>query len=150
MKPLLLILLAAPLWAQEARYHHGDDPRWADSAFDDSAWPALQMDMLPPPPKYSDGVVWVRERMPRPNAEAGVALRREIKVFNTYSPTFSEEFWVDGQRLGNDGKLPPHPENPIGEIAPVFDLPASVNAPTILIARRIWIAQPCPVRWFPE
>ena len=30
MRLLLIFLMTLPLCAQSARYHHGDDPRWAD------------------------------------------------------------------------------------------------------------------------
>ncbi|HET7537493.1 MAG TPA: histidine kinase [Candidatus Didemnitutus sp.] len=42
-----------------ARLGVGDDPRWADPAFDDSAWPEVNLGRLP----WSDGVFWLRIRM---------------------------------------------------------------------------------------
>lgn len=44
-----------PLWLEYAwRYHPGDDPRWADPAFDDSAWELVEP-LLPPHGRPRDG-----------------------------------------------------------------------------------------------
>src|SRR3954468_7876280 len=42
-----------------ARLGLGDDPRWADPLYDDSAWPEVDLSELPP----SDGIYWLRIRM---------------------------------------------------------------------------------------
>ena len=37
------------------KHHTGDDPRWADPAFDDSAWPTVSMPGRPTPPGTGSG-----------------------------------------------------------------------------------------------
>lgn len=52
------------------RYHFGDNPAWAAPSFNDSSWP-IANDGWPIPPLHSDGIVWVRMRIPVPPAPDG-------------------------------------------------------------------------------
>jgi hypothetical protein len=44
----------------------GDDPKWADPAFDDSAWPVATGQLIPTPPPASDEMVWLRYQVAVP------------------------------------------------------------------------------------
>src|SRR3974390_1642022 len=74
------------------RYHFGDDLRWADPGFDDSAWPVAELGRWPAPSFYSDGFVWVRLRLPvRSDAGEGLAIRAMGP-----SSFSADEFFVNG------------------------------------------------------
>ena len=76
MRQLLLLALLLSLAANaQIRYHFGDDPRWADPQFDDSAWPVVEKDAFPAPPQHGDGFVWVRQRVTAPAGDAALWLR---------------------------------------------------------------------------
>lgn len=137
MKSLLILILALPLCGQSARYHHGDDPRWADPNFDDSAWAVVQKDAFPPPPTPGDGIVWVRQRVTTPAGEAALWLRLTTRL--SWIPNVPEELRVDGRVVGSSGRLPPDPSVDCAVYEKVFDVPAGVRVREVLVARRIWI-----------
>jgi phosphoserine phosphatase RsbU/P len=129
------------------RYHFGDDPsggsRWADPAFNDSAWPVAENGNWPMPPFYSDGFIWVRFRIPvRNDASDPLAVRSSRDPFVGAAPfVLADELYADGVLVGREGSLPPH----VGLFLPrdaVFDLPAAAASPgkTAVVALRVW----CP------
>ncbi|WP_109486393.1 SpoIIE family protein phosphatase [Occallatibacter savannae] len=116
------------------RFHPGDDPHWADPAFDDSSWPLLRSDRgwsSQGYPKMS-GFGWYRFRVKIPAGSAPLAL---------YFPRFltSYEVYADGRLLGGFGGMPPRRNLQTGR-PPVYRLPATAQsqASTILIAIRVW------------
>lgn len=111
--------------AAQVRYHFGDDVRWADPNFDDSAWPVAQQGRWPLPPYHSDGFIWVRMRVPTRKAAAGpLALRLRDK-----NVLMADEIFVNGVLVGRQGSLPPRTEMSLYARDEVFDLPAGLAAP---------------------
>lgn len=125
----------AELTAQ-VRYHFGDDARWADPNFDDSAWPVAQQGRWPVPPHDSDGFIWVRVRVSTREAAAGpLALRLRDK-----NVLIADEIFVNGVLVGRQGSLPPRTEMSLFARDEVFSLPAGLAAPgsTAVLAFRAW------------
>ena len=92
---LLTLLVCAPLCpAQTARNHFGDDPRWADPNFDDSAWPVVQKAAFPSPPRQEDGLAWVGQRVTAPAGDAMLWLRLPL---DNLIPNLPMELRVDGE-----------------------------------------------------
>jgi phosphoserine phosphatase RsbU/P len=135
---ILYLLLALPLCAQSIRYQHGDDPRWADPNFDDSAWPVATPGKFPlPVAEGSYGMVWLRYRVvvPPDQSPLAVHLGREV----TCTPG---EFWVNGAPVGSQGKFPPQPLTLKVCETNVFELPKGAVRPgeTAVLAWRGWVA----------
>ena len=59
---LFVFLLIFSAQAQ-IRYKFGDDKKWADLSFDDSAWPVGRHHHFPISYYDSDGMVWLRYRV---------------------------------------------------------------------------------------
>lgn len=137
MRFFVLFFIAVTVQAQ-VRYHFGDDPRWAASDFDDSAWPVVENDSLPAPPKQGDGFLWVRQRMSAPAGDAALWLRLKQQ---TLLPNFPVELRVDGAYVGSSGRLPPDAYMDSSVYEKVYDLPAGGEAGvrSVLVARRIWV-----------
>src|SRR5271157_4094693 len=71
------------------RFHAGDDPRWADPAFDDSSWEPVEPEMLPGklPRGGWSGVGWFRRHLllePGPWSSALLMRLREKGVADVY------------------------------------------------------------------
>ncbi len=85
----------AGLW----KHHTGDDPRWSDPAFDDSAWPSVRM------PEgaiqLDEGFCWFRFRIRLPETMPKEPLALLIGGFG--SSQAYEVFW-NGQRAGAMGE----------------------------------------------
>lgn len=131
--------------AAQVRYHFGDDPRWADPNFDDSAWPVAHQGQWPVPPYDSDGFIWVRVRVPAREASAPLALRlRDNNVL------IADEIFVNGVLVGRQGSLPPRTEMSLYARDEVFSMPAGLAAPgsTAVVAFRAWY--PAAVRSLPR
>ena len=125
------------------RFHTGDDPRWADPAFDDSHWETV--DLTPPPgardpdvglpgyvpgwaakghPGYS-GVAWYRLNVPVANpANDTLALSGPPDVDDGY------DLYVNGAHLGHAGA--PY------SIQPRYFILPPLHSATIAI--RVWAA----------
>ena len=137
MKTFLLILLSIPLFSQPARYHFGDDPRWAELKFDDSAWLEAENGNAPAPPLESGGVTWLRCRVAVPANDTGPLAVGSNLVTMTANP---HEIWVNGFRAGGEGSFPPRAVSWIAPETGVYDLPAGIAPPgsTAIVALRIW------------
>jgi sigma-B regulation protein RsbU (phosphoserine phosphatase) len=136
---LFSFLLALPLFAQSIRYQHGDDPRWADPKFDDSAWPVATPGKFPMPVAGSSkGMVWLRYRVTVPPDQSPLAIRLE-RDYGTCTPG---EFWVNGVRIGSQGQFPPQPLTLQICETNVFVLPQGAAQPgqTAIVAWRGWVA----------
>lgn len=121
----------------------GDDPRWADPAFDDAAWPESALSRLP----WSDGVFWLRIRMTiAPPDDPAVerlkqsvsGLRRDVlarvqrfgvNALATESACAQELFW-QGKPVGRAGVpgATPGAEEP-GAFHSYHPLPTGLTAP---------------------
>lgn len=116
------------------RFHTGDDPHWADPAFNDSAWPLLKSDQpwsTQGYPGYS-GFAWYRFQVDLPPHTGPLAL---------YIPTLytSYQVFANGRLVGQFGGLPPHAFVPQGPGYAVT-IPADLLAPgqPLQIAIRVW------------
>jgi hypothetical protein len=108
-----------PTWIStntSARLGIGDDPRWVDPRYDDSGWPEVDLNELPP----SDGIYWLRIHMtiaPHDTPEfarlansatgirraVGERIRRfGVNALAVESPSAQELFW-EGRPIGRAG-----------------------------------------------
>ncbi len=102
---MLLLAVVHRCAAEQAqvRYHFGDDTRWADPHFDDSAWPVAQRGLWPIPDFYSDGFVWVRFQVPvRSDLSGALSIGASDPRLLLSSETF-----VNGKLVGSFGRVPP-------------------------------------------
>lgn len=99
----------------------GDDPRWADPAYDDSTWPT---EWLYPAPD-SLGIHWMRARITMDSTRA---------PFQPYGLKLSmlaaaEVYW-DGVLIGRNGRVgPTRAQEEPGTIRAVFPVPDSLYTP---------------------
>ena len=85
------------------RFQQGDDPAWADPAFDDASWPGLEV----PATWKSAGIGdarfgWYRIRVSlegRPAGGWGIAFGRVFSAF---------ELYANGRLVAHAGEFPPH------------------------------------------
>ncbi len=124
----------ATAWA----FHPGDDPRWADPDFDDSAWPRLTVPLSWGRQGYPDvyGIAWYRVRLPASwPAEEPVGITIG-KVASAY------EIFAGGRRIGGVGRMPPGAEMQYDRHG-TYAIPASARSAdgTIQIALRVWRAE---------
>jgi hypothetical protein len=84
------------------RFHPGDNPAWADPAFDDSAWPLLRSDQPWSQQGYPamSGFAWYRFTVQIPAGSGPVSLL--LAPIET-----SYEVYLDGRLAGTGGKMPP-------------------------------------------
>jgi stage II sporulation SpoE-like protein len=146
--PLLLVSLpamaqtVAATQQQVIRYHFGENPDgsnlWTSPEFNDLDWPQSTAEPWPKPPYPSDGIIWVRFRVPVPSGESGPLALRQINVQN---PPGAEEIYVNGVLVGTNGKVPPQPIAAVRMEQSVFPLSRGFvsNAPTALVAIRLWM-----------
>ncbi len=134
---LLVLLLAVPVPAAEPgpsaaagirpagepglRFRVGDDPRWADPAFDDSDWQPISGRELP----ARSGIYWVRWRLrarPVPPLRPPDGLL--LKVVASY-----DLYW-DGRLIGRSGRVSADAddESP-GFVDTLFQLPPDLLGP---------------------
>ncbi len=116
MRRILLLALMGPFCAAQTieveslfqpaplsglwKHHTGDDPRWADPAFDDSAWPTVRMPEAAAQPTL--GFSWYRFRVRLPENMPKERLALMIGGFGR-SQAY-EVFW-NGQRAGAMGEV---------------------------------------------
>jgi hypothetical protein len=113
------------------RFHTGDDPRWAEAAFDDSAWPLISPESNWSTQGYKDygGFAWYRFKVILPHDHPQLALC--IPRIRT-----SYQLFADGKLVGSFGGFPPD--------ATVYDLHAKlvplpqVSTDEMEIAIRVW------------
>ncbi len=116
MRTALLLVLMAPFCAAQTieveslfqpaplaglwKHHTDDDPRWADPAFDDSAWPTVSMPEAAEQPSL--GFSWYRFRVRLPETMPKEPLALMVGGFGN-SQAY-EVFW-NGQRAGAMGEV---------------------------------------------
>ena len=139
MKSLFLVLLALPLCAQSIRYRHGDDPRWADLNFNDTAWGEAVHGEIPAPPFAGDGYLWMRQRISVDSAASGpLAIRISQNIASLAMPS---ETWVNGTRVASVGVFPPAFVILNRPVTLVFDLPPGLvpSGGIAVVAKRYWV-----------
>jgi sigma-B regulation protein RsbU (phosphoserine phosphatase) len=120
------------------RFHLGDSPTFADPAFDDSTWPIITTDKRLAAQGYAHrfpSFCWYRATIAVPaNADLSLFF---AEILSTY------EVFVDGQKLGQFGGLPPH-EKIYETSASAYPIPTPKPpqnaAPTRIlhVAIRVW------------
>lgn len=115
------------------RFHPGDDPHWADPAFNDSAWPLIRSDKSWSDQGYKNmsGYAWYRARVLVPAAEKPLALYIP-RIYPNY------QVFVDGKLLEHcrDQYLEQTPLYPNPVVCP---LPAGTAQPhSLTLAIRMW------------
>jgi hypothetical protein len=115
------------------QFHTGDDPAWANPAYDDSGWEQLRGDEAwgaQSHPGYT-GVAWYRKRI-EVNGTAGKLAILMPPVDDAY-----EIYW-NGKKIGNYGSLPPHAvwwSNGHSAVYPLGEIPLDG-----VLALRVWKA----------
>lgn len=114
------------------RFHPGDDPRWADPAFDDSGWPLITSEKGWSDQGYKDmaGTAWYRAKVLIPEDEG------PLTMYVPYVHT-SYQLFADGHLIGGEGEMPPH-EHAYYSPHAVYLLPHFDHAHTVTIAFRVW------------
>ncbi len=134
------------------KFHVGDDPRWADPRFDDSAWENVD---LTPPPGAHDGDVGLSGYVPGWSARghagylgyAWYRMRVSVTALQgdmlamTGPPDVDSayQFFVDGRLAGEDGVF--SGATPvIYSIQPkMFALPRARSGDTFVLVFRVWM-----------
>ena len=93
------------------RYHPGDDPEWADPAFDDSGWP-VAASLLPtdePPPGGWPDIGWFRRRLVLAEDMPPTALAFRVEQMG------ASELYLDGRLVSRTGTVSADPatERPV-------------------------------------
>jgi hypothetical protein len=117
------------------RFHPGDDMRWSDPAFDDSAWPTLRSDKdwSTQGYRYMSGYGWYRFVVDIPAGLDSISLR--LPVF-----AGSYEVYANGTLIGMHGALPPNWVTTSGGQGQTFRLPpAARKQQKVEIAIRVWL-----------
>ncbi len=85
------------------RFHTGDDPRWSQPGFDDSAWPLISSERSWSAQGYKDygGYAWYRFRvvLPREHGQLGLYIPRIMTSYQVFA---------DGGLVSSFGGFPPH------------------------------------------
>jgi Stage II sporulation protein E (SpoIIE) len=117
------------------RFHTGDDARWADPGFDDSAWDLLRSDTGWSTQGYRNygGMAWYRFQviLPDQHRQVGLLMRRLMTSYQVYA---------GGRAIGEYGGLPPHARADAGDRTQLFEIPADVivAGKPLQIAIRVW------------
>jgi len=113
------------------RFHTGDDSRWSELGFDDSAWPLISSESTWSAQGYKDygGFAWYRFKVILPTEHARLGL---------YIPGImtSYQVFADGKRLGSFGGFPPHAI--IYDLHPQLLLLPQDSAGEMEFAIRVW------------
>ncbi|WP_204101500.1 hypothetical protein [Occallatibacter savannae] len=116
------------------RFHPGDDARWRDPEFDDSAWALISADKTWDELGFQQltGMAWYRIRIAVPKEHGDLA-------FFVGDVNGSFEIYANGQRLGEKGGMPPDPWEPTATRS-VYPIPNSLLAGdgSLEVAVRVW------------
>lgn len=83
------------------KFHEGDDPRWAQSDFDDAQWPSVA---IPATVNQQFGQRWYRVHVSLPPNASGEPLGLLVGPFGS---AFAYEVFADGRKLGSLGGFRP-------------------------------------------
>ena len=138
------------------KFHTGDNPAWAQAAFDDSSWSTI--DLTPPPgsadaslgtsgfipgwteqgfPNYS-GFAWYRLRVNVQGAERPLALKMPGLFDDAY------QVFVNGQQIGEFGNFTGRSVTAYSALPRGFALPMSDRGGPMTIAIRMWMDSATP------
>jgi len=115
------------------RFHTGDDPAWANPAFDDSGWSLLIAGKPWTQQGYTNysGVAWYRLRVLLPAHRGPLAF---------YLPGVddSAQVFANGRLIGQLGKLPPRPRFVMGDLLTPIPDDAMAGGQPLVLAIRVW------------
>jgi len=117
------------------QFHTGDDPRWADPAYDDSGWESLVSDTpwgAQGHPSYF-GFAWYRRHidiLPTANTTG------EYRLLIPHAEDAYEVYW-NGKLMGRYGELPPHASWYNSKYPRTFPL---IGSAVGVLAIRVWKA----------
>lgn len=115
-------------------FQTGDEARWADPAFDDSAWPLLRPEEGFFEQGYQgySGFAWYRMQVTAPAWHKPLAL---------LMPTINDvyEVYLNGHLTGQLGRFPPHPKV-MTAYTQLFTIPDHLVTPgePLVVAIRVW------------
>jgi hypothetical protein len=140
-KILLLALLAItlPAAAQNIiRYHYGDNPAWADPAFDDRGWVTDSDGRFPRPPFDSSGYIWIRAAVVPRSTEP---LASTIEGLESRWTASAWDLFVNGALVRTHGQPDPPFRFQRLPLVPVVPLSPGLVQPggPATIALRLWI-----------
>ncbi|TFD01150.1 hypothetical protein E3O65_02325 [Cryobacterium breve] len=111
--------------AGQWQFSLGDDPAWADPAFDDSAWSTVEVPQVGGGEQFADydGFGWYRLTFDLPAGAEGTNLVASLGFMDDV-----DEVYLNGTRIGGSGSLPPNAQSqwfeqrfyPVPADAPVF------------------------------
>ena len=119
------------------RFHPGDDPRWSDPHFDDSAWATLQPTTEWSSQGYTEknSLAWLRFQL---------RILPHTSSFVLWLPSFPKNYqlFADGRLIGQVGDFRPGKQHPLTHASRVFTVPVPVsNEPELVtVALRLWQA----------
>jgi phosphoserine phosphatase RsbU/P len=117
------------------RFQTGDDPAWADPAFNDSKWPLLHSDQDWAKQGYKgySGLAWFRFQLVVPADSEQISI--SLPEINT-----CYQVYADGKLIGQYGKMPPDAKPYAGGgLYQVYALPPGPRTlRTVHIALRVW------------
>jgi serine phosphatase RsbU (regulator of sigma subunit) len=144
------------------QFRIGDDPKWADPNFDDSAWGT--MDLTPPPGSYDPitgnsgfvpgwttrgfpgyaGYAWYRLRVNvqdevQPGENGGLAVKMPENVDDIY------QVFVNGRMVGEFGRFAPQGNTLYMTQPRAFPLPEDLGNGPMTIAVRMWMSPATPL-----
>lgn len=125
------------------RYRVGDDASWADAELDESEWKETEVpdQENPPTDTLDQPAVWYRVHVRLSNGarERIVAEPRGIALTLGWESATVDEVFVDGERIGIDGRLSPSPR-PSAPWPATFEVPAELLTDGhAVIAVRAWM-----------
>ena len=116
------------------RFQTGDNPQWADPAFDDSQWPLLRMDKSWNVQGYGgySGYAWYRIRLQLPVSKEQLAIGLD-------QVATSSEIYADGRPIGELGRMHPKPDwvGRLPRTITAIPLPPA-NGKEMVLAIRAW------------
>jgi sigma-B regulation protein RsbU (phosphoserine phosphatase) len=122
-----------PIELTQARwlYHPGDQPEWKNPAFDDSNWPGFIPQVESPRAFQCVGFCWYRLRVTVPKDTRNLSLGLD-NIDTDY------QLFVNGELIGAQGRMPPHPSNFMSNLT-LYPIPnAAVSTRELSIALRLW------------
>lgn len=125
------------------RYRVGDDPNWAAAELDDTGWTTTEVPDRETPPADTLGqpVVWYRLHVTLSEAarERLVTEPRPLAVSLGWESATADVVYVDGQRIGVDGRVAPTPR-PSAPWPSVHAVPSELlHDGEAVIAVRAWM-----------
>ncbi len=129
------------------RFQMGDDPRWADPKFDDSAWPTLSLgkSLIDQGFEPYAGYAWYRLRLNPQQLQFGSqGANSQLDLLVTSHSVGQLAVYVNGVQMGHTGGMT---DKPAMYISPpiAVSLPEAMAGDTIVIAIRSWAAPGVPI-----